>query len=49
MELYAGQALAGDVITYCREQGLDLAGIYKPGYGPHGQAVQAQLLFQTRT
>lgn len=46
VELYAGQALAGDVIAYCAERELTLTGFFNSTYGPQGEAIQADLLFQ---
>jgi len=45
MELYAGQALADEVIAWLRERGLRLAGVYNMAYDGQGRAVQADFLF----
>lgn len=45
MELYEGQAMAGDVCALMREQGWTLDGIYNPHYDTDGRAIQADLLF----
>ncbi|MHA1565835.1 MAG: FkbM family methyltransferase [Alphaproteobacteria bacterium] len=49
VELYAGQALAGDIIAFCAGHGLTLAGIYNPSYDRDGRAVQADLFFRAQT
>ena len=48
VELYAGQAMAADVISFCAEHGLTLAGIYNPSYDREGRAVQADLFFHSQ-
>jgi FkbM family methyltransferase len=45
VELYAGQALAGDVIAFLRQQGFVLAGIYDVKYDSTGRAIQGDFLF----
>jgi FkbM family methyltransferase len=45
VELYAGQALAAEVIRYLDEQQFRLSGAYNVCYGPRGTAIQADLLF----
>lgn len=46
MELYQGQALASQVISFLSSKGFVLAGIYNPDYDSFGRAVQADLLFK---
>lgn len=46
VELYAGQALADEVIAWLRERGFHLNGVYNMAYDRGGQAVQADFLFQ---
>ena len=48
MELYAGQALADEVIAYLHEQGFQIEGVYNIRYTPQGRAIQADLLFTPR-
>jgi FkbM family methyltransferase len=45
LELYAGQAYPDDVITWLRDRGYRLKGMYHTIYGPKGQAIQADFLF----
>lgn len=45
VELYGGQALAGDVIAHLRERGFRLAGFSHPAYSFSGACLQADLLF----
>lgn len=45
MELYEGQALAGEAISWLHERGFGLRGVYNPAYAPDGRAVQADFLF----
>jgi FkbM family methyltransferase len=45
MELYAGQAFAGEVIAWLRERGFQLHGIYNTRYDRQGRAVQADFAF----
>ncbi len=45
VELYSGQALACEVITWLQERDFVLAGIYNVYYAQNGQAVQADFLF----
>lgn len=45
VELYAGQALAGDVIKWLAGRGYRLEGIYNVSYGKDGCAIQADFLF----
>jgi hypothetical protein len=43
--LYAGQALADEVIAWLRERGLRLIGVYNMANDRDGRAVQADFLF----
>jgi len=45
MELYAGQALADEVIAWLRERGFKLRGVHNMDYDPGGRAIQADFLF----
>lgn len=45
VELYAGQALADEVIAWLRERGFMLRGVYNMAYAADGSAVQADFLF----
>ena len=47
LELYAGQALAHEIIDYLRSRGFHLTGIYNLGYDRTGHAVQADFLFKS--
>lgn len=44
-ELYAGQAMADEVVCYLHKKGFMLAGIYNVHYDRDGIAVQADFLF----
>ncbi len=46
VELYEGQALAGDVIEHLRDAGLELAGVHEVSYSADGTAIQADFLFR---
>jgi FkbM family methyltransferase len=48
VELYEGQALADEVITYLLERGLRLAGIHGISYSLDGSALQADLFFRRK-
>ena len=48
VELYTGQALAADVISYLHERNFDLRGVYNTCYDAHGNAIQADMLFAAR-
>ena len=48
VELYAGQALAAEVIGHLSDHGFDLRGVYNVQYDPRGCALQADLLFTAR-
>lgn len=45
MELYAGQAMADEVIAWLRDRGFQLRGVYHMAYNETGGAVQADFLF----
>ncbi len=45
VELYKGQSLAGEVISYLGALGFILTGIYNPSYDYAGNCIQADLLF----
>jgi FkbM family methyltransferase len=45
-ELYYGQPLASEVITWLADQGYKLTGIFGTSYGPNSQAIQADMLFE---
>ena len=45
VELYAGQALADEVIAWLRERGFALHGVHNMAYDRSGQAIQADFLF----
>lgn len=45
IELYAGQPLAGEVISYLYQNGFELAGIYNPTFATGLGQVQADMLF----
>ena len=46
VELYTGQALAGEVISYLDGVGFKLTGMYNPSYDRDGNCIQADLLFE---
>lgn len=46
VELYAGQALADEVIAWLGEQGFHLAGVYNMSYDNQGKSIQADFLFK---
>jgi FkbM family methyltransferase len=48
VELYAGQALAAEVIDYLHTRDFDLRGVYNTLYDAHGRAIQADMLFVAR-
>ena len=45
VELYAGQALADEVIAWLRAHGFALIGAYNMAFDHDGRAVQADFLF----
>jgi len=45
VELYTGQALAHEVISWLRERGFPLSGVYNMSYDRNGSAVQGDFLF----
>ena len=46
VELYKGQKLAGEVISYLGSLGFNLSGIYNPSYDRIGNCIQTDLLFE---
>jgi FkbM family methyltransferase len=46
VELYAGQALADEVIAWLRERGFRLTGVFNMSYDRLGRAIQADFLFR---
>jgi FkbM family methyltransferase len=48
VELYAGQALAAEVIAFLHECNFDLRGVYNTCYDAHGKAIQSDMLFAAR-
>ena len=48
VELYAGQALATEVIDHLSDHGFDLRGVYNVQYDSQGCALQADFLFAAR-
>ena len=48
IELYVGQALAGEIISYLGSLGFVLNGIYNPSYDVSGNCIQADLLFKQK-
>lgn len=48
VELYAGQALADEVIAWVHERGFAMQGVYNVAYDGKGKAVQADFLFKRR-
>lgn len=47
VELYAGQALAHEVIHWLADRGFVLRGMYNPYYDHQGRSIQADFLFVT--
>ena len=45
VELYAGQAMADEVIAWLRECGFRLRGVHNTDYDRYGRAIQADFLF----
>lgn len=45
VELYAGQVLADEVISWLRERGFRLRGVHNMDYARDGRAIQADFLF----
>jgi hypothetical protein len=45
MELYAGQALADEVVGWLQKRGFQLCGVYNMSYDKGGRAVQGDFLF----
>jgi len=48
VELYQGQALADEVISFLREENFSLSGIYNLNYDKSGRAIQGDFLFTNR-
>ena len=48
VELYEGQALAGEVVAWLQERGFWLAGVQNVTYDRRGLAIQADLLFTAK-
>jgi len=46
MELYVGQPLAGEVVTWLSRKGLELKGVYNMTYDSRGNSIQADFLFR---
>jgi len=46
VELYAGQALADEIVGWLRDRGFALAGIHNLTVGRDGEAIQADFLFR---
>lgn len=46
VELYGGQALAGEVVHYLVERGFALSGVYNLAYDRSGIAIQGDFLFE---
>ena len=49
MELYAGQSLAHEVISFLNEYGFILSGVYNLYYDKQGVAIQGDFLFIKRS
>jgi len=45
VELYKGQALAYEIITFMRKYNFNLGGVYNASYDVDGNAIQADFLF----
>jgi len=45
VEMYAGQALADEVIAWLRDRGFRLRGVHNMVYDRGGRAIQADFLF----
>lgn len=48
IELYTGQALADQIISFLSEFGFGLSGIYNLYYDKHGIAIQGDFLFERK-
>jgi hypothetical protein len=48
VELYSGQALAGDIVDMLGKSGLAMAGLFNQMYDRNGDALQADFLFLKR-
>lgn len=49
VELYTGQALAFEMITWLNQAGFNLDGVYNLTYDKSGRAVQGDFLFKRKT
>ena len=49
VELYAGQSLAHEVISFLEEFGFVLVGVYNLGYDKKGTAIQGDFLFKNKS
>lgn len=46
VELYSGQALASDIVSYLADNGFKLTGVYHTGFDDDGLCLQSDMLFQ---
>jgi hypothetical protein len=49
VELYAGQSLAYEVISYLDDLGFVLSGVYNLSYDKNGGAIQGDFFFKNKT
>ncbi|CAB4243940.1 SAM-dependent methyltransferase [Methylacidimicrobium sp. AP8] len=49
VELYQGQELADQVVSFLRERGWRLEGVYNLAYAPDGRAIQGDFFFVRRS
>ncbi len=45
-ELYQGQPLASEIISFLNQQGFDLTGVYNTNYDELGRAIQSDMFFE---
>lgn len=45
-ELYQGQPLANEIISFLNQQGFDLKGVYNTNYDALGRAIQSDMFFE---
>ena len=45
-ELYQGQPLANEIISFLNKQGFDLKGVYNTNYDALGRAIQSDMFFE---
>lgn len=45
-ELYQGQPLANEIISFLNQQGFDLKGVYNTDYDALGRAIQSDMFFE---